>query len=56
MGWPQVTTVALMAMSIGIHIVKHGEHREPYSMWVALTSSGIYAGLLYAGGFFNQPN
>jgi hypothetical protein len=53
MGWPQVTMIALLAMSVGISIAKHGESRPPFSAWAAMINAGISSGLLYAGGFFN---
>ncbi len=52
MGWPQITWIALAAMGVGISMVKHGQPREPYSLWTSLIGTGIAVGLLYAGGFF----
>jgi hypothetical protein len=52
MGWPQVTLIALSAVSVAIAGVKHGEPKGNWSFWAAIVSVGIEIGLLYAGGFF----
>lgn len=53
MGWPQVTWIALAAAGVAISAVKHGQPREPFSIWTALAATAISSGLLYAGGFFS---
>lgn len=55
MGWPQITMIALMSVSIGINLVKHGERRPDYNVWHALMGTSISCWLLYAGGFFRFP-
>lgn len=52
MGWPQITLIVLMALSLGVTLANHGKPREPYSFGIALVSTAIFWGLLYAGGFF----
>jgi len=52
---PQIILIALMAMGLGMHIVKHGEERKytEYN-WIAfLLSRIIWIALLWWGGFFN---
>lgn len=53
MAWPQITYIVIAALSLGIVLARHGEPREAYSFWHAVTNSAISFGLLYAGGFFN---
>lgn len=52
MHWPQITMIALMSVSCAITAIKHGEPREPHSIWPQLISTAIIVGLLYAGGFW----
>lgn len=52
MGWPQVTYIALLAASVGIALVKHGEPRKPWDAWDHVLGAALTAFLLYAGGFF----
>lgn len=53
MGWPQVAYIVLLAMGVGIHLANHGQPRnDNYSVFVALISSSISLGIVYAGGFF----
>lgn len=52
MGWPQITWIVLTSAGVAVHIVKHGQPREPFNMWTTLTATAIVTGLLYAGGFF----
>lgn len=50
---PQIIWLVLVAASVGLHIAKHGDRREPYSMWNSLADASLSAALLYWGGFFN---
>ncbi|HRK69439.1 MAG TPA: hypothetical protein PKY73_17950 [Hyphomonas sp.] len=52
MAWPQVTFIALMALTVGINLAKHGEAYR-YNFWNSLLGAGLTGGLLYAGGFFS---
>lgn len=52
MGWAQVTYLALVAIGWGYTVAKHGQARDPYSMWGQSIASAISLGLLWAGGFF----
>lgn len=50
---PQIIMIALMAMNLGINLVKNGEPKdETYSFPVSLISIVINVGLLIWGGFF----
>jgi len=51
-GWPQLTYVALLAMGFGVVAAKHGEPRDPYSIWWTLVADAIVLTLLTYGGFF----
>lgn len=51
---PQIVYIVLASMSLGIHLVKHGEDRnKKYDFWGELIGSGIIISILYWGGFFN---
>lgn len=52
MGWPQITLLVLMAMSLGMALAKDGEPKGNWSFGWSCVSTAISAGLLYAGGFF----
>lgn len=50
----RITLIVLMAMSVGMHLAKHGERRnDKYNFWYALFGAGINLLLLWGGGFFN---
>jgi len=50
---PQIIVLCLLAMSLGISLVKDGEPKnENYSVWTSLLSAVILLGLLFWGGFF----
>lgn len=50
---PQIIMIAIMAMSLGINLVKNGEIREDtYSFPISLVSTAVNVGLLIWGGFF----
>ena len=51
--WPQIIWIILVAMSLGIAIIKHGESfTQKYSMWKTLIRIAITGALLCWGGFF----
>lgn len=53
MKWPQITLIVMYALSLGIHLSKHGEERtDKYNFWNSLASVTIIFVLLNAGGFF----
>ena len=53
MQWPQITVVVLAAISLGIHMAKHGQPAlYQYSAPIRLVAVAIYFWLLYEGGFF----
>jgi hypothetical protein len=53
MGTPQIIWIALMAVSLGISLSKHGEPKKgKNSFWTALISFGIQLAILTWGGFF----
>lgn len=53
MQWPQITMVVLTAISLGIHLAKHGQPMlHQYSALRRLVTVAIYFWLLYEGGFF----
>jgi hypothetical protein len=52
MGWPQITIIALTAMSVGISAAKEGEPRGNHSTIGALIGAAIQCTILYFGGFF----
>ena len=50
---PQIIMIIIMAMNLGINLVKNGEPKsETYSFPVSLVSVVINVGLLIWGGFF----
>jgi hypothetical protein len=52
MGWPQTGYIALVAASIGIAVVKHGEPHKHWNAWDNILGAAISVGLLCAGGIF----
>lgn len=52
MMWPQILYLALTMIGLGITLAKHGEERQPYSIWDALLAVATSYPLLWAGGFF----
>jgi len=53
MGWPQVTIIALFALSLGVSLALHGKPRTGnHSFGVALISAALTLVPLYFGGFF----
>ncbi len=52
MGWPQITWIALMALSFGIAASRHGESQGKHNAFTSLVAIAINATLLYYGGFF----
>lgn len=50
---PQIIMISIMAMNIGITLVKDGTPREDkYSLPISLVSTAINVALLKWGGFF----
>ena len=50
---PQIIMIIIMAMNLGINLVKNGEPKnETYSFSISLVSVVINIGLLIWGGFF----
>lgn len=54
LGAPQIIMITLTGMSLGVHLVKHGEARPPYSAGLGLLGACLEIGLLYWGGFFGD--
>jgi len=53
MGAPQIILIALYALSLGLHLAKHGErHIGRYNFFITLISCTIEMLLLKWGGFF----
>ena len=54
MNAPQITIIALYALSLGMTLAQHGKPKTgTHSFWVALIGTAINFGILYWGGFFN---
>ena len=54
MGWPQITYIVLVAMSLGLTMAKHGQPRtDNHNAWTSLLALAIVMPLLYFGGFFS---
>ena len=50
---PQIITMVLLSMNVGMNLIKHGEPKDDhYSFPIALASAGINVALLWWGGFF----
>ena len=50
---PQIIMIIIMAMNLGINLVKNGEPKnETYSFPLSLVSAVVNVGLLIWGGFF----
>jgi len=54
MGWPQVTIIAVYALSLGICLAMHGKPRTGnYNVGHAVIGSALVLVPLYFGGFFS---
>lgn len=54
MGAAQITMMCLLALSVGIHVAKHGEpRRDKYSVWTGLLAAAINIAILWWGGFWS---
>jgi hypothetical protein len=55
MGWPQVTWIALAALSAGVIMSRNGKpiEQDKYDATPGLVRIAVVACLLYAGGFFH---
>ena len=50
---PQLITIILMALGVGLEVASHGKPRTGnHNAVVHLVSTGLTVGLLYWGGFF----
>ena len=50
---PQIITIIIYAISIGMHLAKHGKPQEgSYNFIIALVGTAIQFSLLWWGGFF----
>ena len=46
--------LVLVAMSVGIHLAKHGEPRtDKYNFWTGLLTAAIEVGLMWGAGIFD---
>lgn len=53
MGWPQVTIIALYALSLGVTLALHGKPRTgKHSFFTGLFGASLTLVPLYFGGFF----
>lgn len=57
MGWPQITLIVLLAISVGVSAAKHGQPLEyqTYNVCRTLVRVVILSTLLHFGGFFTNP-
>lgn len=54
MQWYQVVAIILMIIPVGYHLAKNGQNRfDKYSVWDRIINASIWAGILYAGGFWS---
>ena len=54
MGIWQIIWIALMVLSFGIVVAKHGQPRDDkWNAWAMLVSAVIETTILYFGGFFS---
>ena len=51
MGWPQITLIVLMTLSVSVHLMKDGETTK-YSFFGAVFGTAINLMILIKGGFF----
>ena len=53
MRWPQIVTIVLLALNLGLTIPLHGEEKNgKHNFWLELGSTIFTVLLLYAGGFW----
>lgn len=52
MEWPQISYVALVVLSVGFAIGKHGRPRK-WNMWETIIDAIVALFLLSKGGFFS---
>lgn len=51
---PQIITIALLALGVGIDLAKDGEPKKgTHSFWVSLVAAVLFAALLWWGKFFS---
>lgn len=52
-GWPQIVWICIVAMNLGMYLVKHGEEMSgKYNFFISLICQLISLWILYCGGFF----
>ena len=57
MGWPQITYLVLLGLSLGISMARHGSPRtDRHNFWIALIAESLLLGLLWVGGFFSNAH
>lgn len=53
MKWPQITTIVIMAINIGINLARHGyERTDKYNFFTSIAANAIEIWILYSRGFF----
>lgn len=53
-GFCQIVYISLLAMNLGISLVKHGEKKnEYYNFYTTLFATALNVALMYFGGFFS---
>ena len=51
---PQILTIVLFAMSLGLSLARHGKPKKgKENFWAALIAAAMEIGLLIWGGFFS---
>lgn len=53
MGTPQIIVICLFVVVFTVNTLKHGQPSGNYSIWAALFRIGVWATVLYCGGFFS---
>jgi len=55
MRWPQITIIGLVGAEIGFSLALHGQPRAGnHSFFSSLFAWGIIAGVMWAGGFWDD--
>lgn len=50
--WPPITYAMLGILDLGFVIAKHGQPRDPYSVWSQVFAIALSWSILWWGGFF----
>lgn len=54
MNWYQVVAIILMTIPVAVHGVNHGDYtHNKFNFWGRLLNVSLWAGVLYAGGFWS---